>query len=63
MNIIFPAKWLGGNCMEQAYFAELVESVKEGANILRGEKEASRTFYLEPMAIKNIKDGDDSTQD
>jgi len=49
--------------MEQAYFAELVESVKEGANILRGEKEASRTFYLEPMAIKNIKDGDDSTQD
>ncbi len=49
--------------MEQADFTELVESIKEGASILRGEKEASRTFQLEPLDIKEIEDGDDLTQD
>jgi hypothetical protein len=45
---------LGENHIKQADFAELVESIKEGASILRGEKEASRTFHLEPLDIKTI---------
>jgi putative transcriptional regulator len=36
-------------------FAELVASVKEGGAILRGEKEASRTFSYDGLDIKKIR--------
>jgi len=33
--------------MKDELFAELVASVKEGGAMLRGEKEADRTFHLD----------------
>ena len=48
--------------MKDELFAELVASVKEGSSILRGEKEASRTFHLERLDIKRIREGYGLTQ-
>lgn len=47
--------------MSEAYmnddlFSELLDSVREGGAILRGEKEASRTFTLEAPDVKQIRD-------
>jgi putative transcriptional regulator len=48
--------------MKEEMFAELIASVKEGSSILRGEKEASRTFHLDKLDIKRIRDGYHLTQ-
>ena len=48
--------------MKDELFDQLVASVKEGGAILRGEKEASRTFYLDPVNIKQIRKGYGLTQ-
>lgn len=40
--------------MKDELFNELLASVKEGAEIIKGEKEASRTFPLDPLDIKLI---------
>jgi putative transcriptional regulator len=37
-------------------FEELLESVREGGAILRGEKEASRMFVVESPDVKQIRD-------
>jgi putative transcriptional regulator len=49
--------------MNDELFAELVASVKEGGAILRGEKEASRSFSLDSLDIKHIRDGYHLTQE
>ena len=49
--------------MKDELFAELVASAKEGAAILRGEKEAARTFHLDRLDIKHIREGYDLTQE
>ena len=49
--------------MKDKLFDELVASVKEGAEILRGEKEASRSFHLDPLDIKRIREGYALTQE
>ncbi len=48
--------------MNEAMFAELVESVREGAAILRGEAEPSRTFAVEGPDVKHIRTGYNLTQ-
>jgi len=48
--------------MKDELFAELVASVKEGGAILRGEKEASRSFRLDRLDIKRIRAGYNLTQ-
>ena len=48
--------------MNNELFNELVASVKEGSTILRGEKEASRTFHLDRLDIKRIREGYKLTQ-
>lgn len=42
--------------MNEDLFDELLESVREGGAILRGEKEASRTFVVEPPDVKKIRE-------
>jgi len=42
--------------MEEELFAELLESVREGGAILRGEKEAARTFVVEAPNVKRIRE-------
>lgn len=42
--------------MNDELFAELLESVREGGAILRGEKEASRTFVVETPDVKRIRE-------
>jgi len=42
--------------MNDELFAELLESVREGGAILRGEKEPSRTFVTEGPDVKNIRE-------
>ncbi|MCI0577228.1 MAG: helix-turn-helix domain-containing protein [Chloroflexi bacterium] len=42
--------------MSDELFAELLESVREGGSILRGEKEASRTFTVETPDVKRIRE-------
>ena len=37
-------------------FEELVESVREGGAVLRGEKEASRKFVVEAPNVKEIRE-------
>lgn len=49
--------------MQEELFAELVTSVKEGAPILRGEKQASRTFQLDRLDVKRIREGYRLTQE
>jgi putative transcriptional regulator len=41
--------------MKDKLFNELVASVREGGEILRGEKKASRTFVVESLDIKRIR--------
>lgn len=48
--------------MKEELFAELVASVKEGGAILRGQKEAARTFHLDPLDIKRIRKNYNLTQ-
>ena len=48
--------------MKDELFTELVASVKEGSSILQGEKEGSRTFHLDPIDIKRIREGYHLTQ-
>jgi hypothetical protein len=40
--------------MKDELFNELVASVKEGGTILRGEKEAARSFYLNAIDINPL---------
>lgn len=42
--------------MNDELFSELMDSVREGGAILRGEKEASRTFTLEAPDVKQIRE-------
>lgn len=42
--------------MNEELFAELVESIREGGAILRGEKEPSRTFVVEGPDVKSIRE-------
>lgn len=42
--------------MNDELFAELLESVREGGTILRGEKEPSRTFVVEEPDVKRIRE-------
>jgi len=42
--------------MNDNLFDELVQSVREGGAILRGEKEAARTFEIKALDIKNIRE-------
>jgi putative transcriptional regulator len=49
--------------MKDELFNELVASVKEGGAILRGEKEASRSFHMDRMDIKRIREGYNLTQE
>ena len=42
--------------MKDELFDELVNSVREGADILRGKSEASRSFEMEPLDIKAIRE-------
>jgi putative transcriptional regulator len=48
--------------MKNEMFAELLNSVKEGSSILRGEIPASRTFRMEQIDIKRIREGFNLTQ-
>lgn len=48
--------------MEEKMFAELEASLKEGMEILSGEKEPSRTFQFEVPDIKSIRDNLKLTQ-
>jgi len=43
--------------MNEELFAELLESVREGGAILRGERAASRTFVVETPDVKQIRQG------
>ncbi len=49
--------------MKEELFEELVKSVKEGGEILRQEKEASRRFQLGALDIKSIRERYDLTQE
>ena len=49
--------------MKEELFAELVASVKEGGQILRGEKEAARAFQYDRLDIKLIREGYKLTQE
>ena len=42
--------------MSDDFFEELLDSVREGGAILRGEKEASRTFVVETPDVKEIRE-------
>ena len=42
--------------MESKMFDELLESVKEGGAILRGEKSPSRSFLLESLNVRHIRE-------
>ncbi len=48
--------------MKDKLFAELVASVKEGRGILRGEIKPSRSFHLNSLDIKTIREGFHLTQ-
>jgi len=48
--------------MKDELFTELLNSVKEGGEILRGEKESSRSFHLDRLDIKHIRKGYNLTQ-
>ncbi len=48
--------------MNDDLFAELVESVREGGAILRGEKAPARQFEIDAVDIKNIRQQFDLSQ-
>ena len=43
--------------MNEDLFNELLESVREGGAILRGEREPSRSFTLDAPDVKQIREG------
>ncbi|MFH1907920.1 MAG: NadS family protein [Chloroflexota bacterium] len=43
--------------MKEEMFNELVSSVREGGEILRGRKAAARTFVIEAPDVKEIRAG------
>jgi putative transcriptional regulator len=49
--------------MKDELFAALVASVKEGGEILRGKKIAARTFQLDRLDIKRIRENYNLTQE
>ena len=49
--------------MKEDLFAELVASLKEGGQILRGEKDASRAYPYDNLDIKRIREGYHLTQE
>lgn len=48
--------------MSDDLFGELLESVREGGAILRGEKAASRTFAVEVPDVKRIREAYELSQ-
>jgi putative transcriptional regulator len=42
--------------MKDELFAELLESVREGAAILRGEQQPSQTFTIQEPDVKEIRE-------
>ncbi len=48
--------------MNEDLFAELLESVREGGAILRGEKAPSRKFEIEAPGAKRIHERTEATQ-
>ncbi len=48
--------------MKDELFSDLVESLKEGGAILRGEKAPSRSFQMGRLDIKNIREAYNLTQ-
>lgn len=48
--------------MNEDLFEELMESVREGAAILKGEMQPSRQFVIEPPDVKGIREGYNLTQ-
>jgi len=42
--------------MSDEFFTELLESVREGGAIMRGEKEPSRKFVVEAPNVKHIRE-------
>ncbi|BCY17344.1 transcriptional regulator [Leptolinea sp. HRD-7] len=49
--------------MKDELFYELLDSVKEGGQVLRGEKEASRKFPYDSLDIKHIREKYNLTQE
>lgn len=47
---------MSADYMDDILFVELLESVREGGAILRGEKEAARTFIIEAPDVKGIRE-------
>jgi putative transcriptional regulator len=48
--------------MKDKRFTELVASLREGGTILRNEKQARRSFAIEPLEIKHIREAFGLTQ-
>lgn len=48
--------------MNEELFAQLLESVREGGAILRGEKEPSRKFEIETPNVRSIREGYELSQ-
>ena len=48
--------------MKDELFDELVSSVREGAAILREERQPARSFEMEPVAIKEVREQFDLSQ-
>jgi putative transcriptional regulator len=48
--------------MSDELFEELLESVREGGAILRGEKDAARTFVVDVPDVKVIRENYDLSQ-
>jgi putative transcriptional regulator len=42
--------------MDKALFDELLESVRQAGEIVRGERAPSREFYIDPLQIKQVRE-------
>ena len=42
--------------MRKELFDELLESVREGGAILRGERQASRTFHFDELDVRKLRE-------
>ena len=49
--------------MEKDIFDELVGSLKEGIDIVKGERKPSRTFSYQPVQIKSIREKTGTSQE
>lgn len=49
--------------MEKDTFDELIGSLKEGVDIVKGEKKPSRTFSYQPVQIKSIREKTGTSQE